>query len=52
MSCSLADVDVASAASRIASKFSSTHSANARASRADSNTNTGARCMQSSITSS
>ena len=50
MSWSFPDLVVSSATSRISSKCSSSHSPNARASRALSNRNAGARCMRSSTT--
>ena len=49
MSCRRPDLVVDSATSRISSKCSSSHSPNARAPRALSNRNAGARCMRSSM---
>ncbi len=50
MSRSFPELVVVSAAALISSNASSSHSPKARASRADSNTNAGARCIASSIT--
>ena len=50
MKSSFATLEVASASRVTSSRWALTQSRKSRASRAESNTNTGARCMQSSTT--